>query len=89
VVLKLGEKGCRIKTATDDTRVSAYSVTPHDTTAAGDSFNAGFLAGFLRGKSLVASADQGCRLASVVVQHPGAIIDKSLLEDFTSEDSLV
>lgn len=88
VVLKLGERGCRVKTATDDTRVSAYSVIPRDTTAAGDSFNAGFLAGFLNGKSLVASADQGCRLASVVVQHPGAIIDKSLLEDFTSKDSL-
>jgi len=87
VVFKLGERGCRVKTATDDAHVSAYSVTPRDTTAAGDSFNAGFLAGFLNGKSLVDSADQGCRLASVVVQHRGAIIDKSLLEAFFSKDS--
>lgn len=81
IVLKLGAHGCRVRTSSEDQRVSAYPVTAKDTTAAGDSFNAGFLARRLAGATLGASADFGCRLASIVVQHPGAIIDKELLSD--------
>ncbi len=81
IVLKLGAQGCRVRTSSEDQRVSAYSVTAQDTTAAGDSFNAGFLARRLAGEMLAASADFGCRLASIVVQHPGAIIDKELLSE--------
>jgi 2-dehydro-3-deoxygluconokinase len=81
IVLKLGAQGCRARTASDDECVYAYSVTVRDTTAAGDSFNAGFLARRLGGATLSDAADFGCRLASVVVQHPGAIIDTRLLSD--------
>ena len=81
IVLKLGAEGCRVRTNSEDQRISAYSVTAKDTTAAGDSFNAGFLARRLAGETLAASADFGCRIASIVVQHPGAIIDKELLSD--------
>ena len=81
IVLKLGTKGCRVRTNSEDKGVSAYPVTAKDTTAAGDSFNAGFLVRRLAGETLAASADFGCRLASIVVQHPGAIIDKELLLD--------
>ena len=49
-----------------------------DTTAAGDSFNAGFLAAYLKGASLEQSAEQGIRCAQLVIQHRGAIIDKGL-----------
>lgn len=48
-----------------------------DTTSAGDSFNAGFLAGYLQGKSLEICCRQGNQLAGIVIQHKGAIIDKS------------
>ena len=51
-----------------------------DTTSAGDSFNAGFLAGYLQGKSLDICCQQGNQVAGIVIQHKGAIIDKSATE---------
>lgn len=81
IVLKLGAQGCRVCTLSEDERINAYSVTVRDTTAAGDSFNAGFLAHRLSGATLSDAADVGCRLASIVVQHRGAIIDKELLSN--------
>lgn len=53
VAVKLGEDGALVMTATGETfRVSALPVEPLETTGAGDSFNAGFLAGWLEGRSL-------------------------------------
>lgn len=48
-----------------------------DTTSAGDSFNAGFLAGYLQNKPLEICCQQGNQLAGIVIQHKGAIIEKS------------
>ena len=45
-----------------------------DTTGAGDSFNAGFLAGRALGLTVEQAVDRGHALASKVIQHPGAII---------------
>ncbi|MEZ8055952.1 MULTISPECIES: sugar kinase [Vibrio] len=45
-----------------------------DTTSAGDSFNAGFLAGYLQGKDAEQCSSQGHQLAGIVIQHQGAII---------------
>ena len=45
-----------------------------DTTAAGDSFAAGYLSRRLQGASTLISADFGNRVAAQVVQHRGAII---------------
>jgi 2-dehydro-3-deoxygluconokinase len=45
-----------------------------DTTGAGDSFNAGFLAGWLKGAEPQDAVEAGRTLASHVVQHIGAII---------------
>ncbi len=45
-----------------------------DTTAAGDSFNAGVLAGILRQNDMVSSIARGCQLARQVVRFPGALI---------------
>ncbi len=52
-------------------------VTPVDTTAAGDSFNAAYLAARLDGASLTAAAQAGHRLSCEVVQHRGAIIPRA------------
>jgi len=45
-----------------------------DTTAAGDSFNGGFLGALLRGKTMAQALHQGHTFASAVIQHRGAII---------------
>lgn len=47
-----------------------------DTTGAGDSFNAGYLKARMRGRSTAEAVAAGRALASVVVQHPGAIIPR-------------
>ncbi|MCL6706427.1 sugar kinase [Pseudomonas sp. R2.Fl] len=46
-----------------------------DTTAAGDSFNAGFLAARLDGAGLRSSIEQGSRVAGKVVRKRGALVD--------------
>jgi 2-dehydro-3-deoxygluconokinase len=50
-----------------------------DTTAAGDSFAAGYLAKRLLGGSPEASAAWGNRLAATVIQHPGAIVPREAM----------
>ena len=50
-----------------------------DTTGAGDSFNAGYLSARLGGRSAGEAVAAGRRLASVVVQHPGAIIPRGAM----------
>ncbi|MGO2076446.1 MAG: PfkB family carbohydrate kinase, partial [Pseudoalteromonas sp.] len=46
-----------------------------DTTAAGDSFNAGFLAQWLTDKSIAQCAQAGNLLAAQVIQKRGAIVE--------------
>lgn len=48
---------------------------PKDTTAAGDSFNAGVLNGLIEGRDLHTSIQEGCALAGCVVQRSGALVD--------------
>jgi 2-dehydro-3-deoxygluconokinase len=55
-------------------RLQPPRVAAVDTTAAGDSFNAGFFAARLRGASLTDALGAGARLAAVVVGHPGALV---------------
>jgi 2-dehydro-3-deoxygluconokinase len=50
-----------------------------DTTAAGDSFAAAFLAARIRGADAATAARAGHRLAGAVVQHRGAIIPRDAM----------
>ncbi|WP_084258051.1 sugar kinase [Pasteurella testudinis] len=56
-----------------------------DTTSAGDAFNAGFLSGYLQNKPLEICCRQGNQLAGVVIQHKGAIINKSATIHFINQ----
>ncbi len=74
IVLKMGEHGCRVISGAEQVLVPSNKVQVVDTTSAGDSFNAGYLAARLRGIAPAVAAKNGHRLASVVIQHRGAII---------------
>jgi 2-dehydro-3-deoxygluconokinase len=54
---------------------------PRDTTGAGDSFNAGYLAARLSGQSLKESVEKAHALASRVIQYPGAVIARDAMAD--------
>lgn len=58
-----------------------------DTTAAGDSFNAAYLAARLKGAPPQAAAQAGHRLAGAVIQHPGAIIPPLAMPPFDERDA--
>lgn len=53
-------------------------VEPVDTTAAGDSFNAAYLAARLNGAAPVAAAEAGHVLAGRVIRHRGAIMPRAV-----------
>jgi 2-dehydro-3-deoxygluconokinase len=85
-VLKLDEPRCIVRAAGAPTEVTAEPVTMPvvDTTAAGDSFAAAYLAARLNGADPVAAARAGHHLAGVVVCYPGAIIPSSAMPSGTS-----
>jgi len=75
IAVKDGAADAWIAAAPGTERVPAErDVRVVDTTGAGDSFNAGYLAARLGGAAPAAAARAGHRLAAAVVQHPGAII---------------
>ncbi len=50
---------------------------PVDTTAAGDSFNAGYMSARLSGQNPADAATNGHQLAAEVIQHRGAIMPRN------------
>ncbi|CAM3573985.1 2-dehydro-3-deoxygluconokinase [Vibrio aerogenes CECT 7868] len=75
VVIKRGADECFIVTRDDFVSVPATLVSNVvDTTAAGDSFSAGYLAKRLLGGTMSESASAGHTLAGTVIQYPGAVI---------------
>jgi len=88
-VVKLGASGALFR---EGDRVKTIAPPPVsrvvDTTAAGDAFNAGFIAVWLSGQDVAESCRFGNRVAGAVVQYPGAIIPKAAtpaLSDFLSQ----
>ncbi|GEA61176.1 sugar kinase [Vibrio comitans] len=82
LVLKMGADGSLFSdfSTREQLFVPATSVEQVvDTTSAGDSFNAGFISGWLAYLSPEACSRQGHLLAGTVIQHKGAIIPNSAM----------
>ncbi len=81
VVLKLSEPASilRLDGVSHPTRAEPVKSPVVDTTAAGDSFAAAYVAARLSGADPLDAAQAGHRLAGVVVCHPGAIIPRAAM----------
>jgi sugar/nucleoside kinase (ribokinase family) len=71
VVIKCGKRGSLVQVGGKRWNVPTEYVVPVDTIGAGDSFNAGFLAAYLRGETPDACAAFGNRTAALSTQRPG------------------
>ncbi|QIH09374.1 MULTISPECIES: sugar kinase [unclassified Pseudomonas] len=77
VVVKCGAQPCWVRCGEGLYQVPTQQVDKVvDTTAAGDSFSAAYLAARLSGQGVVSAAEAGHRLAARVIQHPGALIPR-------------
>jgi len=85
VVIKRGADSCLVslprQPPVDVPAVQLPASSVVDTTAAGDSFSAGYLAVRLTGGSAEAAARRGHVIASTVIQHRGAIIPPAAMPD--------
>jgi sugar/nucleoside kinase (ribokinase family) len=70
-MLKMGSKGAVCKCGPEVVKSSVYSVTPIDTTGAGDSFNSGFLYGFVNGKDLKTCVIYGSACGAIATTKIG------------------
>jgi ribokinase len=71
-ILKMGEAGCFVSGRGETFIVSAHSVKAVDTTAAGDTFNAGLAAALAEGQSLRAAVGLANAAAAISVTRAGA-----------------
>ncbi|MFJ2975808.1 sugar kinase [Kluyvera sp. NPDC087067] len=83
VVVKRGADSCLVavvgEALVDVPAVKLPKEKVVDTTAAGDSFSAGYLSVRLTGGDTVAAAKRGHQTASTVIQHRGAIIPRDAM----------
>lgn len=83
VVIKRGSEACLLRVNGQRMAVPTQAVdNVVDTTAAGDSFAAGYLFGRLTSESPEQSVRYGHTLAGRVIRFPGAIIDESAMPHF-------
>jgi sugar/nucleoside kinase (ribokinase family) len=82
IAIKLGPKGALAFANGAVYREEALAVIPLETTGAGDTFCAAFLAAWIRGKSLAECISLGNKVASQVLDVPGTRIDRRRLSQF-------
>jgi 2-dehydro-3-deoxygluconokinase len=78
IVIKTGGGPVHTRDGTIDL---ARDEAPRDTTGAGDSFNAAYLAGRLTGLTIEESVHKAHALASRVIRFPGAVIARDAMAD--------
>lgn len=77
IVVKNGAEGALVVSGGQAQLVAIpQPVVPVDTTAAGDSFNAAYLAARLAGEAPAAAAEAGHQLAGRVIRHRGALLPR-------------
>lgn len=72
VVLKLGEQGCYYRDGSKGLACPAFPVTARDTTAAGDTFNAGLAVGLAEGRPMEEALRLASAAAAISVTRLGA-----------------
>ena len=72
IMLTMGKSGCLYKGSGETVRLGACHVDAVDTTAAGDTFNAGFAAGLAEGMAVEAALDLANAAAAISTTAPGA-----------------
>lgn len=72
VAVKLGDKGCYLTNGEEKKTIAPFKVQAVDTTGAGDAFNAGFLYGLLKDKTLAECGRLGNFVASRSIMKMGA-----------------
>lgn len=83
VVIKRGSDDCLVSHHSQQWQVPACKVSSVvDTTAAGDSFSAAYLAARIQELSPEHAAGWGHQLASTVIQYPGALIPLTAMPSF-------
>lgn len=75
VALKLGKDGCLISSNEGSFRVPGFAVQTRDSTGAGDSFDAGIIAGFLGGLGWRGAAVLGNAMGAMVAARIGAGVE--------------
>uniref|UniRef100_A0A7C3I7N8 Adenosine kinase n=1 Tax=Gracilinema caldarium TaxID=215591 RepID=A0A7C3I7N8_9SPIR len=79
IAVKLGEKGGRVYAKGETYIAPTQAIVPFDTTGAGDAFAAGFIAAWLRDRSLADCAELGNQLAREIIRIPGTRIETKQL----------
>ena len=82
IVIKDGDNGCLLFVGDEQLQVPATDVAVVDTTAAGDSFNAAYLASRSKGLDTLSAARNGHALAGRVIGHRGAIVPRDVMPSF-------
>lgn len=76
-IVFLGKEGCLVGNGSNIIHTPAFPVETVDTTGAGDLFAAGFLTGYLQGKSLEVCARYGSLAGAAIVQVRGVDLPES------------
>ena len=81
LILKRGAEDAVIITANSQVHIPVPPVANViDTTGAGDTFNAGYLAARLQNASAEDAVRQGIRCAGIIIRYRGAVIEKSVFD---------